>query len=133
MNFKLNINFEKHKELVLQKIEQYKKQISTLPIIICLLFSTIALIRSGREININKVGVNLISDSYIKHLAKQNLTETDRTNQMLQFTKVLEQEIKRLSKENKVVFIDEAVIAGGNDLTPILAKRIKERLYAKEK
>lgn len=133
MRYKLNINFKEHMDLFLQKAGKYEKQLIYIPLLVCLLFSTIAVIRGGGTINFNKVGVNSVSYSFIKHLTQQDLTEANRTSQMLRFSKILEQEVKRIGKEGKVVFVDEAVIVGGNDLTPILAKRVKERLYVQKK
>ena len=81
-----------------------------------------------KSTTISTVNITGLVDSFVKETAKQSLTSAEMEQKVNQFGEQLQQTIVQLAKQkNTVLLPNEAVIAGTNDLTGEVEKRIKGR------
>lgn len=81
------------------------------------------------KINIATVNVNAIMTNYIQKQAKLNVDSALLQEATKAFVHQLEKEIKILSDKKEIIlFVSEAVLAGGHDYTAELEQRVYQAL-----
>jgi hypothetical protein len=116
------------------KFNHYSNYLLVIGVMVSVGISILALIYAKQQPKFSKVALNGITDSYVKHLAETEIDPELRKKIINKFSKILEQEVNFLAKEQQgIVLVEEAVIAGGIDLTPTLATRIKEKIHEQTK
>lgn len=98
--------------------------IISVALILSLLNNQFAL-RKNNESHVATVNVNAIMTNYIQKQAKLNINSAHLQEATTAFVRQLEKEIKILSdKKAEILFVSEAVLAGGHDYTSELEKNV---------
>jgi hypothetical protein len=87
----------------------------------------------SKPYKIGTVNITSMVDQFVKQETNKNLTPEILKKEVSQFGKTLERELKIFSSKNQLVlFPNEAVIAGGQDYTPIVRDRMERKISHEE-
>ena len=75
------------------------------------------------------VHLTTLIQQQVKRLARTNMPQAEIKKRLILFANTLDKTIKQMAKEhNMIIMPSEAVIAGAEDVTPELAKRLEKSI-----
>ena len=107
-------------------INKYSSAIFCILLAINFVLSTTALIKINSSSKVYTIGINRLTDSFTKGLSNTNLSALQQSAQVINFSKGLEAALHEFKGSGKVLLMEEAVLAGGIDITAQMVEKIKK-------
>ena len=87
-----------------------------------------AIYKARANNTIYTIGVNRLTDSFVKGLNNTALSKEQQNAQLVGFCQGLDASLKEFKINGKVLMMEEAVLSGGIDITDQVVARIKKEM-----